>query len=124
MKLTNKEALKQLKTVRSCELEERIESYPENERDGRSDLQMLADEAGYMYSLFFENGTAHYDDLEDAKEVLRETKNGKEIPLNARTLKPIYRQYYIDNCKERINEVKRLGNLMKRLNKMGIYSKW
>ena len=59
------------------QLEEMLDTYPENERDGRSDLQMVADEAGYLYSLFAEEGTGHWDALEDARQIMKKTENGK-----------------------------------------------
>lgn len=41
MKFKDKEALKQLKLINHYELNESIATFPENERDGRNDLQIL-----------------------------------------------------------------------------------
>ena len=124
MTITDKYVLHQLKIVNSCELEEMLNCYPENERDERSDVQMLADEAGYLLSMFNEDGTCHNDDLNDAKELLYETKYGKEIPLHPKTLKPCYRPSEVQTAKDIVNEYRRLGSLMTRLRRKGIYSKW
>lgn len=126
MELTNKEAIKMLKKARLYELEEIIDNYPEDERDGRDDWQMLADEAGYYYSCYLEDGHCFRDDLQDAREKLRETKYGKVIPLDPYTLRP-RRGYYpsdIQIAKDCVNEFNRLERLVKRLEKMGYYSKW
>lgn len=124
MKITDKEALRQLKIVKCGELDEMLDTYPDNEREGRSDLQMLADEAGYLFSLFTEDGTGHNEGYEYAREVLRETKNGTVMPLYMPSMRPVYKAYEVDDARRFINQYRRLGNLIKRLNKMGIYSKW
>ena len=123
MKITDKEVLRQLKIVRSYQLEESIETYPEDERDGRSDMQILADEVSWFVSLYTEGGTATSEDYEYAKEILRETNNGK-IPLRLSDLKPKYSPRDIQEAKNTINEFKRLKNLMERLNKKGYFGIW
>lgn len=126
MVLTDKTAIQMLKKARLLDVEENLDTYPENERDGRDDFQMLADEAGYIYSCFFEDGHCYKDDLEDAKRILSETKYGKVIPLNPVTLKP-KRGYYpseIQGCKDLVNMVNRLERFVKRLEKLGYYSRW
>ena len=126
MKLTDERAIKMLRKARLYEVEESIDSYPEDERDGRDDFQMLADEVGYVYSCYLEDGHCFKDDLEMAREKLRQTKYGKVIPLDPRTLKP-RRGYYpsdIDLAKTCVNEFNRTERMVKRLEKMGYYSKW
>ena len=124
MTITDKEALKELKKVRSGELEMSVDGYPEDERDGRTDMQVIADELSWILSNFNEDGHTLHDDLQEAREILRETKNGKVIPLWKSTLKPMYTQSRIQCCRDTINEYNRLKNLMKRLNAKGIYGKW
>ena len=124
MQITDKEAIKEMKRARSFELDESVYSYPDDERDGRSDIQIVADECSWILSCFTEGGHALCDDLERAREILRETKNGKTIPLWASTLKPKYRQSEIQCARDAINEYRRLQSLMKRLNGKGIYGKW
>lgn len=124
MTITDNEVKKILKRVRLYEVEESLESYPENERDGRCDMQMLADEASYILSLYTEGDTIHSDDLAWAREVLRETNHGKFIPLRLSTLKPKYRPSDIDNAKNTVNEYARLQRLVKRLEAKGYYGRW
>ena len=126
MKLTDKEVIKTLKKARLYEVEEMIDTYPEDERDGRNDWQMLADEAGYFYSCFLEDGHCFKDDLAEAREKLRRTKFGKTIPLDCRTLKPLYGYWPSDiqAAKDAVNEFNRAKNLVKRLEKLGYYSRW
>lgn len=124
MTITDAEVLKELKKVRCYELEESLEEYPEDERDGRSDFQMLADECSYILSCYDESGHCYCEDLEESKEILRETKNGKVIPLYKTTLTPVYSKSRIENARNTINQHKRLQSLMKRLNDKGYFGKW
>lgn len=125
MKLTDGKAIAMLQRARLYDVEESIDTYPENERDGRDDWQMLADEAGYIYSLYFED-TCHAEALEDARRVLAETKYGKVIPLDPRTFKPKrgYMPSDIQVAKDIVNEFNRLKRFCERLEKMGYHSKW
>lgn len=124
MIITDKEVLKEIKRVRSGVLWESINAYPDDERDGRSDMEFFADEVSYMISCIHENGHSWCDDAEWAREVLRETKNGKVMPLWPESLQPIYRQSDIQIARDIINENRRLENCLKRLNKNGYYGKW
>jgi len=124
MELTDKTAIKLLKKLNSCELWERVDSYPEDERDGRSDMQMLADEAGYMLSLFEEDGTAHYDDLKECRHILNRTKYGKVMPCYFPSLMPMYNLSDIQTAKDVVNEYNRLKRFVKRMEERGYYSEW
>lgn len=126
MKLKDQQAIKLLKKVRSNELEEMIDTYPEDEIDGRTDLEMLMNELSYYYSCYFEDGHCFKDDLDESKRKLRETKNGKVIPLNPKTLKPQYGYWPSDiqSCKDLLNEVARLKRLGEKLQTMGYYGRW
>ena len=124
MKITDTEVLKELNRVNSFDLEEDLETYPEDERDGRTDLQMLADEVSYILSCYQEDGHVLCDSLEESKEILRRTKNGKVIPLWKSTLKPVYRESQIQTSRDIINEHRRLQSLYKRLQARGLCGKW
>lgn len=124
MKITDTEVLKELKRVKSFDLDEDLETYPEDERDGRTDLQMLADEVSYILSCYQEDGHVLCESLEESKEILRRTKNGKVIPLWKSTLKPVYRESQIQMSRDIINEHRRLQNLYKRLQARGLRGKW
>lgn len=124
MKITDTNVLKMIKKMRSEELYTAIKDYPENERDGRSDIQVLADEAGYILSNYRDNACAHYETLKESRRILRETKYGKVIPLWSHSLKPVYDRSDITIAKEVVNEYKRYERLIKKLNSQGIYSQW
>lgn len=124
MIITDKNVKKWLKAIRSEPLYKTIESYPENEREGRSDIQFFADELSYAISCYEEDGHVWHDDLEECKEILRRTKNGKVIPVYTRTLKPIYRPHDIEIAKSVVNEYRRMIYRYKKLNDAGIYGKW
>lgn len=124
MNITDPEALKELKRVRSWNLQEDVAEYPENEREGRSDMQFLTDECSYILSNFQEDGHALCEDLQEAREILRKTKNGKQVPLWQSTLKPVWDKHRIESARDTVNEYNRLKSLMKRLNDKGFYGKW
>lgn len=123
MKLTDETAIKLLKKVDAPCLEERIESYPDDEREGRSDMQMLADELSYYYSLFMDDDCIWYEDLKDARAKLRKTNNGKRIPLDPSTFKPKYGYWPSDirDARNLVNEVARVKRLGKKLQSMDYY---
>lgn len=126
MKLTDQKAINIYKRLKCAELVESIDNYPEDERDGRNDLQFLADEISYFRSNYEESGHCFYDSLNEARELLRETRNGKKIPLDPKTLKP-KRGYYptdIQIAKDVIAEYKQLQYYENQLNKKGYYGKW
>lgn len=124
MKITDKQVLKELKRVRSCELDMLLETYPEDEIEGRTDAQIVADELSYIISCFNEDGHVLCDDLEESRRILKETKNGKVIPLWTQTLTPMYSKSRIETCRDCVNEYNRLKNYMKRLNAQGIRGYW
>lgn len=78
MKITDKVVIRELNIVRSLDLEESISNYPERERDGRSDMQFLADEVSYRISLYKEE-TATAEEYEEAQRFLRETSRNDEF---------------------------------------------
>lgn len=124
MNITDKEALKELRLIRSEDLYESVKYYPEDERDDRTDMEFIADEISYWLSCFKESGHCYHDELEWARDLLKETKNGKVIPLWKESLTPIYSKDDIRRARYLINEYKRFVNSMNRLNKKGYYGKW
>lgn len=126
MQITDPKAKQILKRIDSSILMETIEGYPDDERDERSDLEFVADEISYQVSCFNEDGHVWKDDLDEAKQKLRETKNGKVIPIDPTTFKPRYGYYpsQIDNARNTVNEYKRLVNALKKMQKDGFYGKW
>ena len=124
MNIADAEVLKELKRVRSCDLEDSLLDYPEDERDGRSDMQCLADELSWILSNYKEDGHVLCDDLQEAREIIRETKNGKVIPLWQGTLQPMYSKSRIQSCRDTINEYNRLQSLLKRVHAKGFRGRW
>lgn len=113
MKLTNKEAIALRKKAKCCDLDENISTMPQDEFDdsGRSELQFVQDEIEYLIDMYEEDGTIYSEDLEIAREILRETKNGKEMPLDS--LRPRYRPWQVENAKSTVSEYRRLKRLQK-----------
>lgn len=120
MKITDKEVLKQLKIVRCSDLDENIRTLSEDGIEGRSDMQVLKDELEYLLSMYDEGGTCYSEDLEQAREFMRETKNGKVIPCyNTLPPTPKYSvtrfNLELGRARNTINEYNRLKSLDKRL---------
>ena len=126
MKIKDKQVLKWLKSIGCLELDERIADYPEDERDGRSDVQFFADELGDALDNYNEDGHCGNEDLEQSRELLRKTKNGKCIPLDPKTLRPKYgyRPSDIESAKNTVNEYRRMVYRYDQLKKAGIYGRW
>ena len=126
MKITDKEVKRQLNIVNMPELEESVYTYPEDERDGRSDMQILADECSYFVSMYSEGGTVFSDDYEDALEYIKETRRGTRFTVDAnnmaRSLARAKQKY--EDSKRIVNEYKRLVNLKKRLEAKGYCGRW
>lgn len=110
-KITDKEAIKILRRANCTELTESVKSYPEDERDGKSDIEIVRDELDYIVELYEEDGTLLSEDLNISRNILRDTKNGKVILISVKTLKPIYSKYRIDMSKRTVNEYRRLKRL-------------
>lgn len=126
MIFTDKKAISIFKRLKMAELIDSIKEYPEDERDGRNDLQFLADEISYFKSCYEEDGHVYYDSLTQARELLRKTKNGKILPIDPRTMK-YKRGYYpvdIEIAKSIISEYNQLGYYKKRLLDIGYTGKW
>ena len=114
-KITDAKAKGILKRARCYDLEYNIETYPEDERDGKTDLDIVRDELDYLVELYEEDGTLLSEDLDLSREILRETKNGKTIPIYvyADGLKfvPKYSKWQIENARSTVNEYRRLKRL-------------
>lgn len=121
MKLTDQGAIKALKKVRIWDLEQMIEDYPEDEVDGRSDWDMIANEAGWLLDALNEDGNANHDALVEAREIIRDTKNGTVFHglLTSAQLKT--QQYRVQDARDFINMYNRLTRFVKKLKGMGLY---
>lgn len=115
MNITDKEVQKKIKRLGMFELTESIESWSEEERDGRTDMEIFSHEVSHFYNLYCDGDTIFNEDLREAKEVLRRTKYGKVIPLWKDTLKPIYSENRIIQAKNTVNEFKRLKRLYNKI---------
>lgn len=121
MKLTDQEAIKALKKVRVWDLEQMIEDYPEDERDGRSDWDMIANEAGWLLDALNEDGNANHDALLEAREIIRDTKNGTVfhgLLTSAQLQRELYR---VQDARDLINMYNRLVRFVNKLKGMGLY---
>ena len=121
MKLTDKEAIKALKNVRCYDLEERLSDYPEEERDGRTDWEMIANEAGWLLDSFYDDSCANYEALEEAKDLIRTTNNGKVFPGLLTSVQVQSYQIMVRDARDLINMVKRLKRFVEKLKNMGLF---
>ena len=126
MTITDKNVIRWLKVLNSPEVEEHFEYMNEAEVDGRTDAQLLADELSYCISNYNEDGHCWHDDLNQAKELLRKTKNGTQIPLDPRTLKPKYgySKWDIEIARNTVNEYRRMVSRYNKLKQAGYTGRW
>ena len=121
MKLTDKEAIKALKKAKILDLEDMIADFPEDERDGRSDWQMIANEAGWLLDGFRSDDHANYEALEEAKDLIRQTQNGKVFPGLPTSIQLQSWRLRVQDARDLINMVNRLERFVKKLKGMGLY---
>lgn len=114
MKLTDKEAIKIMKRVRCCELEDMISDYPESDRDGRTDMEMIANEAFWLLDAFCDYDTAHHEDLEEAYEIVRDSRRQN----------PQYDSWEIQRARDCINEFNRLKRFVDRCREQGLIHRY
>ena len=122
MKLTDKEAIKALKKAKILDLEDMIADFPEDERDGRSDWQMIANEAGWLLDGFRSDDHANYEALEEAKDLIRQTQNGKVFPGLLTSIQLQGWRVKVQNARDLINMVKRLERFVTYLKGKGYYN--
>lgn len=115
MKFTDKRALKVIKSIKCYEARESIESYPEEERGNKSELEIVLDELEYFVYMFEEVDGSYKGDLDESREILRKTNNGKTIPISLTTFKPIYSEWRIKSAKNTVSEYRQLKRLVSKL---------
>lgn len=121
MKLTDKTAIKALKKVRIYDLERMLEDYPQDEVDGRSDWEMIANEAGWLLDALNEDGNANHDALMDARELIRDTKNGTVFRGLLTSAQLERCRMEVQDARDFINMYNRLKTFVKKLKGMGLY---
>lgn len=118
MKFTDEKAKKIFNRIKCDEVSESIETFQEEERDGRTDLEIINEEVDYFLEMFEEDGTVFSEELENAKAVMKETENGKYIPLRLYDLKPKYAKWEVEACKRTISEYRQLKRISKRVKEL------
>lgn len=115
MKLTDKDAKKLMKRADCLELDDSIRNMvqEEFEESGISELQFVKDEINYIIEMYEEDGTLLSGDLEQAKIIIKETKNGKTMPFLIPSLQPKYKVYQVENAKRTLREYRRLKRLQR-----------
>lgn len=126
MTITDAWVLNELRKLGDEYLREDVEGYPEDERDGRTDIEFFADEVSYFLSLYHEEGHDWEFDLKQAKKLIRETKDGKCIPISIETFRPLagYNERDIQRARDIIETHDRLKAELKKLQKKEIYGRW
>ena len=115
MTITDKEAVKIVKSIKCYEVKESIETYPEDERGDKTDLEIIRDEIEYFVYMFEEVDGCYKDDLDKSREILRRTKNGRVMPVYMPSLEPVYQSYQVENAKNTVSEYRQLKSLLKKL---------
>lgn len=113
MTITDKTALDLLKKADSEELSEKVTSYPDDEIDGKTDVDIVIDEIEYLIWMYEEDDTIQYQNLQLSKQILRDTDDGKVMPLHIDTLLPKYSSSEINDSKTTVAEYNRLKKIIK-----------
>ena len=113
MVITDKDALKLLGRANSETLWEYVEAYPEHELDGISELDFVMDELEYLVFMYEDDGTIHFDNLRYSKKVLKDTDNGRSMPVSLPDFEFKYTKQEIQEAKDTVNEYRRLKRILK-----------
>ena len=117
--LTDQEAIKALKKANILELEEMVTDYPESDRDGRTDWDLIANEAGWLLDMFNSGDTAHSEDLKEAKEIVYRFRTGRMIYWQDG--RPMWDEIDHERAKRTIREYNRLARFVSKLKQKGLY---
>lgn len=122
MKLQDQEAIKFLRKANLGQVSSRIDDYPESDVEGKSDWQMIADEASWVLSEYRSYESSLHEDLEEARRILSLTRYGKVTAYDWNG-KP-YSQARIQLAKDSVNSYKRLLRFIDRLAAVGYRGRW
>jgi|GEM_PF-6484084 len=115
MKLTDKRLEQMVGKVKSLDLEEAINTLPEEERDGRSDAQIVRDELDWLIYSFNEGGCASCEALKEAGRLIYKTKGGKVFDGLLTSSQILHEEVKVREAKDLANEYNRLKRFKKRM---------
>ena len=111
MKLTDQNAILFLRKARLPEVAKRIEDYPACDVDGRSDWQMLADEASWVMSEYHSGESSLSEMLSEARKALNDARNSQPVSD-------------IRMHRDTVNAYNRLSRFLLRLKSKGYVGEW
>ena len=120
MTLTDKTATDLIKKADSAELEYRIHIMTDEDREGRTDIEILFDEIDWLLYLYSDDECSFGYELKEAKKLMKKTNNGTFIPFSIETFRPIegYAPHDIENARQIIAEYKRIKAVSNKLAKL------
>lgn len=113
MVITDPEAIKVLRRANSDVIYEMVYTYPDDEIDDQSDLDIVLDEISYLVWKYEDDGTLQYEDLQYSNQILKDTNNGKSNKVLLPSFDFKYSESDIANAKETVAEYKRLKKILK-----------
>lgn len=84
--------------------------------DNRTDMEILKEELDYLLEMYEDKGTWQNEEYTHAKKLLKETQNGKVIPLDIVTFKPKIPMSDIERARDIVAEKERLKALKRKIN--------
>lgn len=108
MQITDKRVIRILSRIKNAWCVEDVETFPEDERNGQSDMDILKDEIYYIIERFEDSEGALGSEYAEALEIMKKTKNGKVMPYTFPDFEPLYEQYEVNDAKALIAEYKQL----------------
>ena len=121
-KITDERVLKEIKRTNNGWLTERmLDNWTEEEREGRTDMELLIDEVEWLFDLYNDKKTDVAMKLKEAKQLLKEISNEEKIKnkkIDYYSYLPYGTIQYVNGlqwAKDIISEYERLKLLMKRI---------
>lgn len=114
MNITDRKMKELVRRIKCVELKESILTFPEAERYGKTDRQIIIDEVDYFKEIFEEDGNMFNLDLERSIRLLRRTKNGKEFPtIDPREIKRLMIE--VEEAKRTVSEYRQIRRISETL---------
>ena len=123
MKLKDEKLNKLISKANLPELEYRLGCYEDDsdmKAEGMNEWQYVMREVEWILEDFQDDGHTLYEELQDARWLLRKTDYGKRIPISSTTFRPLdgFQPFRIETAKNVVNEYNRTKRFAERLRKM------
>lgn len=117
MIITDKKAKAIYNKILCPEVQESIDTFPDDERDGKTDMQIVMDEIAYFIEMFESDGTIYNDCLTEAKDIQSRSGNFTNYPIYLPSFQPVFSENQINDAKATLKQYKQLKDYYKKYRK-------